>query len=191
MSNLKHEEQLQKIFSNVNEWLKFAEAKNFGLLSLNAAIMFGFTQTNFEPNSVVKLVGIYVFGPFALISSMLSLISLFPVLSSIEKGVKLRGYLAKISNFISKETEFENIHFYGYLKGIDEGEFILKYQTKMNSSDSFNQFEIELISQILYNSRITWLKYQFFKIAGFFALAGVILCPIALLIISLVKLFVR
>ena len=28
----KHEEQLQSIFNNVNEWLKFAEAKNFGLL---------------------------------------------------------------------------------------------------------------------------------------------------------------
>ena len=29
----KHEEQLQSIFNNVNEWLKFAEAKNFGLLT--------------------------------------------------------------------------------------------------------------------------------------------------------------
>ena len=38
MATSTHEEQLYKIFNNVNDWLKFAEAKNFGLLSINAAI---------------------------------------------------------------------------------------------------------------------------------------------------------
>jgi hypothetical protein len=37
-------QELREIFNNVNDWLKYAEAKNFGLLSLCAAIVFGTTQ---------------------------------------------------------------------------------------------------------------------------------------------------
>ena len=47
----KYEEQLRSIFNNVNEWLKYAEAKNFGLLTLIVAIAFGFTQINFSKES--------------------------------------------------------------------------------------------------------------------------------------------
>ncbi|MBL7799841.1 MAG: hypothetical protein JNL95_03870 [Chitinophagales bacterium] len=187
MAILNHEEQLQKIFLNVNEWLKFAEAKNFGLLTLNSAIVFGFSQTNFDADSIVKIVGFYVFAPFAFLSSFLSIISLFPILTTIEKGVKLKGILAKISAMIDKETLVENIHFYGYLRTLEKNEFISKFQSKTNSSTTFTIFEEELVVQILYNSRITWLKYQFFKIAGFIALVGILLSPFALLILKLVK----
>ena len=187
MATLNHEEQLQKIFLNVNEWLKFAEAKNFGLLTLNSAIVFGFSQTNFDPDSIVKFVGFYVFAPFAFLSSFLSIISLFPILTTIEKGVILKGILAKISAMIDKETLFENIHFYGYLRTLEKNEFISKFQSKTNSSETFTIFEEELVVQIIYNSRITWLKYQFFKIAGFIALVGIILSPFALLILKLIK----
>ena len=83
MATTTHEEQLQKIFTNVNDWLKFAEAKNFGLLSLNAAIVFGFTQTNFEEGSIIANTGFYVFSPFAILSFSTTLISLFPIVSRI------------------------------------------------------------------------------------------------------------
>jgi hypothetical protein len=187
MATTTHEEQLQKIFTNVNEWLKFAEAKNFGLLTLNAAIVFGISQTNFDADSIVKIVGFYVFAPFAFLSSFFSIISLFPILSKIEKGVKLKGALAKLSEFIDKENLFENIHFYGYLRTIDKDEFITQFNLKTNSTIAFTIYEEELVVQILYNSRITWLKYQFFKIAGFFALLGIMISPFILLILKLIK----
>jgi len=175
MSTLTHDEQLQKIFANVNEWLKFAEAKNFGLLTLNAAIVFGFTQTNFEANSVVAKTGFYVFAPFALFSFLSALISLFPIVSMIEKGAYAKSWINKFCNWIDEEKKFENIHFYGYLRDIDESEFETKFLSKINSSIVFTQYEKELGTQILYNSRITWLKYQLFKIGAFFFLAGTIL----------------
>ena len=68
MKNLKYEEQLQKLFLNVNDWLKFAEAKNFGLLTLNAAIVFGSTQIKFPVNSMIPYALNYIFMPFALFS---------------------------------------------------------------------------------------------------------------------------
>lgn len=175
MAILKHEELLQKIFTNVNDWLKFAEAKNFGLLSLNAAIVFGFTQTNFQEVSIIQKAGFYIFAPFALVSFLLALISLFPIVSKIEKGAYAKSWINKFCNLIDEEKKFENIHFYGYLKDIDETEFESKFLNKINSPIHFSQYEKELGTQILYNSRITWLKYQLFKIGAFFFLTGALL----------------
>ncbi len=180
MATLKHEEMLQKIFSNINEWLKFAEAKNFGLLTLNSAIVFGFTQTNFQEGSIIAKAGFYVFSPFAIFSFLSALISLFPILSKIEKGANIKSWITKFSNFIDTETSFENIHFYGYLKSLNETEFEAKYLSKIASTDAFTEFEKELGTQILYNSRITWLKYQLFKIGAFLFLIGLVAFIIAL-----------
>jgi hypothetical protein len=185
METLKYEEQLQKIFTNINDWLKFAEAKNFGLLSLNAAIVFGFTQIEFQDGSIIQKAGFFIFAPFALLSFLTSLISLFPIVSKIEKGAYAKSWINKFCNWIDEEKKFENIHFYGFLKGIDEPEFEAKFLSKTSLSDdftgdSFTQYEKELATQILYNSRITWLKYQFFKIGAFFFLTGAILFVVAL-----------
>ena len=186
MSILKHEEQLQKIFTNVNEWLKFAEAKNFGLLSLNAAIVFGFTQTNFKDGSIIEMAGYYVFFPFTILSFLPCLISLFPIVSKIErktkdkKDKKIKIFIKKFTNWIDKEESFENIHFFGYLKDIDESTLEAKLQLKTGVTESFLDYEKELGTQILYNSRITWLKYQFFKMGAFFFLVGIVLFSISL-----------
>jgi len=193
MTNLKHEEKLQKIFTNVNDWLKFAEAKNFGLLSLNAAIVFGFTQTTFEEGSIIKMAGYYVFFPFTTLSFLPCLLSLFPIVSKIEKKTKdkkdkkIKIFIKKFTNWIDKEEPFENIHFFGYLKDIDESTLETKLQLKTGVIDSFSVFEKELGTQILYNSRITWLKYQLFKIGAFFFLTGVTLFVFALPIFKLFK----
>jgi len=180
MKNLKYEEQLQKLFLNVNDWLKFAEAKNFGLLTLNAAIVFGSTQIKFPVNSMIPYALNYIFMPFALFSFFSSLISLFPILSQIEKGTYTKSWINKFSNFIDEENKFENIHFYGYLKDITEAEFETRFLNKTDSTDPFSQFEKELGTQILYNSRIAWLKYQLFKIGAFFFLCGIVVTIVAL-----------
>jgi hypothetical protein len=184
MTTLYYEEQLQKIFLNVNEWLKFAEAKNFGLLTLNAAIAFGSTQIKFPENSIIPTAIFYVFIPFAFFSFLSSLISLFPILSKIEKGTYTKSCINKLSQSIDEENDFENIHFYGYLKGITEVIFEAKILNKTGSTVAFSQFEKELGTQILYNSRIAWLKYQLFKIGAFFFLCGLIGTIVSLPIIN-------
>lgn len=191
MATLKHEEQLQKIFTNVNEWLRFAEAKNFGLLSLNAAIVFGFTQTNFKEGSIIEMAGYYIFFPFTILSFLPCLISLFPIVSKIERKTKdkkdknIKIFIKKFTNWIDKEDSFENIHFFGYLKDIDESTLEAKLQSKTGVTDSFSDYENELGTQILYNSRITWLKYQFFKMGAFFFLVGIVLFSISLVFLKI------
>jgi hypothetical protein len=186
MGTQKHEELLQKIFTNVNEWLKFAEAKNFGLLSLNAAIVFGFSQTNFDNGSIIEMSGYYIFFPFTILSFLSCLISLFPIVSKIErktkdkKDKKIKIFIKKFANWIDKDESFENIHFYGYLKDIDESTLEFKMQSKTGVTSSFTDYEKELGTQILYNSRITWVKYQFFKMGAFFFFVGIVLFSISL-----------
>lgn len=190
MNKLNHEEQLYKIFNNVNEWLKFAEAKNFGLLTLNAAIVFGLTQITFSNDSVIKIVAFCVFVPFSLLSFIPCLISLFPIVTKIEsknKDGKVRKSMKiinKISNFIDKDKFFENIHFYGYLKELTETKFETEFLTKIGSEDKFTTYETELVTQILYNSRITSLKYKFFKIGAFSFFIGIVA---SILILPIIK----
>jgi len=181
MSTVKHEDQLRKIFSNVNDWLKFAEAKNFGLLSLNVAIFFGFAKSGFAEYIPLCKVFIFILLLLFILSFLSCLISLFPILSSIERGTYSKSWINKFSNWIDKEMKFENIHFYGYLKDLnDENEFETKYLSKIGSQEKFSQYEKELVAQILYNSRITWLKYQLFKIGAFLFLLGIIVSILSL-----------
>ena len=187
MATLKHEEQLQKTYTNINDWLKFAEAKNLGLLTLTAAIAFGFTQVSFHEGSSIKTVGCYIFLPVTLFSFLSSLLSLFPILSKIEKGNLVKSWITKLSNLIDSEKSFENIHYYGYLRELDEAEFESKFLEKVNSTESFTKYEKELSIQILYNSRITWLKYQLFKIGAFLFLLALIVSIISLPIIHFCK----
>ncbi len=190
MNKLNHEEQLYKIFNNVNDWLKFAEAKNFGLLTLNAAIVFGLTQITFSNDSVIKLVAFSVFVPFSILSFIPCLISLFPIVTKIEsknkkgqirKSMKIIDYL---SNIIDKDKSFENIHFYGYLKDLKEDKFEKEFLKKIGSKEEFTTYETELVTQILYNSRITSLKYKFFKIGAFIFFVGIV---VSILFLPIIK----
>jgi hypothetical protein len=190
MNKLNHEEQLYKIFNNVNDWLKFAEAKNFGLLTLNAAIIFGLTQITFSNDSVIKIVAFCVFIPFSILSFIPCLISLFPIVTKIEsknkKGeirnsMKIVNYL---SNKIDKDKSFENIHFYGYLKDLKEDKFEEQFLKKTGTKEKFTTYETELVTQILYNSRITSLKYKFFKIGAFIFFIGIVASVLILPIIK-------
>lgn len=183
-------DELREIFNNVNEWLKFAEAKNFGLLSLVVAVVFGFMQIEFTKNSSYEKFGVWIISTISFLSAFPALVSLFPIVSKIEKGKNLKSWITKFSNWIDKENKFENIHFYGYLRTIDEKEFEIKFLAKNNANNvSFTAYEKELATQILYNSRITWLKYQLFKIGAFFFLLGLFIIPIVFFVINILIAF--
>lgn len=198
MAKLEHEEQLNSIFANVNEWLKFAEAKNFGLMTLNAGVIFGISQISHEKTSLIINLCYYLIIPFASISFLVSLISVFPILSKIDRQIKnrndefvdnmVRNFIKTFSNWIDKEGQIKNINFYGYLSSLKLKDFEKEFLSKVKSEIKFSDYEKDISTQILYNSRITHLKYQLFKIAAFFFLCGIVLPIIVLGIISIIKL---
>jgi hypothetical protein len=160
-------EELREIFNNINDWLKFAEAKNFGLISLIVASVFGFTQMSLKHDYIVQCIGAYIFLPLSILGCLSCLTSLMPILSKIEQEKNVTGIIDRLSNFINKEGELNNIHFFGHLKDLNETEFESEMLTKYGPGfSSFTEYEKDLVTQILYNSRIANIKYQLFKIGG-------------------------
>ncbi len=165
------DQELKYIFSNINECLKFAEAKHAGSIIFNSALLIGVTSNYndivshlFEP---ALLVGVTLLG----LSIGLSLLSQFPVTSN--------------SFYNQKPVLNPNLYFYGDLSKIDEA-FLIAEIKKLDNEFNTTKFQSDLINQILVNSRITKSKFIFFKVAvvlsilgigivGFCALIGIVL----------------
>lgn len=149
--------ELKYIFANINEWLKFAEAKHGGLIILNSGLVVGIlsSYTNIQ-NFIFKptiLIGIICFG----ISVFLSIISQFPVTQNI---------------FYNKKTiSNPNLYFFGHLSHFDNQTFIVEYK-KIDTSFTPSKFDTDLINQILVNARIAQAKFGFFKFASYFTAFG-------------------
>lgn len=149
--------ELKYIFANVNDWLKFAEAKHGGLIVLNAGLVFGFLSSysniqNFIFKPII-LIGIICFG----ISVFLSIVSQFPVTQNIFYNKKV------VPN--------PNFYFFGHLSHFDSQNFIDELK-KVDSNFSPTKLDMDLINQILVNARITRAKYGFFKFASYLTAFG-------------------
>ncbi len=161
------EEKLFKIFNNVNDWLKFAEAKNAALVAFNGVSIFGIIQA-FQ-SELIKDDWLCNYLQFIIVllifSTITSLISFAPKV----KMVKLSW--AKPSG--------KNVLFFEYLKTLDNTE-ILK-QIFEGVSIEFTNFEKDLAEQIKQNSYIASKKYGFFSIALWITIAAYITLPLALI----------
>ena len=149
--------ELKYIFSNINDWLKFAEAKHGGLIVFNIGLIVGILSSysniqNFTFKSSL-LIGIVSFG----ISVFLSVISQFPVTQNI---------------FHNKKTiKNPNLYFFGHLAFLDSQTFVHEFKN-IDSSFQSSKFDLDLINQILVNSRITRVKFTFFKFASYLTAFG-------------------
>lgn len=143
--------ELKYIFANINDWLKFAEAKHGGLIALNAGLVVGIlsSYTNIQ-NFIYKptiLIAIICFG----ISVFLSIISQFPVTQNIL--------------FNKKTVQNPNLYFFGHLSHFDNQTFIDEFK-KTDMSFTPSKLDTDLINQILVNAEIAQAKFSFFKFAS-------------------------
>lgn len=168
MAESTHENQLYKIFDNVNDWLKFAEAKNAMIIAFNGASIYGITQTfnldciknyEFMMNYLIFVIILLVF------STICSLISFAPRVNII-KG----GYYA------SRGTP--NVLFFEYLKTKSNIE-IIKEVTGVTDENTFITIEKHIAEQIKQNAIIASKKYSYFTIAVWLTIAAYITFPLA------------
>lgn len=149
--------ELKYIFANVNDWLKFAEAKHGGLIVLNVGLVVGIlsSYTNIQ-NFIFKptiLIGIICFG----VSVFLSIISQFPVSQNIF--------------YNKKAIPNPNLYFFGHLSYFDKQTFIDEFE-KVDTGFSPSKFDTDLINQILANARIAQVKFGLFKFASYLTAFG-------------------
>ncbi len=154
--------ELHNIFNNVNEWLKFAEAKNAGILGLTSIMVFWLLRlvnSNIDGFCFYFYYGLILVGAIVII---LALMSFAPILNKF------------YSNNIGKYGNHKNIYFYGDIKDFKDkngnfktDEYLLLVHKKAGKNvNNFtpNPLEEDLAKQIIVNSHIAYRKYSIFKL---------------------------
>ena len=162
------EDRLRYIFSTVNEWIKFAEAKNGALLGVDIAIMFGLFQLISDG---ISKSWIYVAISLTALSALCALFSFIPQLKAPSMIGQKRG---------DKET---SLIFYGHVAKYEPEVYIeALYSAAGTEAPSKITVELDYAQQIIANSRIALKKNRYFNIGLWLTVIGVLLLIITLLL---------
>jgi hypothetical protein len=160
MDNQKEiEDKLWKIFANVNDWLKIAEAKNAMLIGFNGASIFGISR-------IMTEVGPWLWGYLLIVciilcfSVLISFFAFIPRLKGLPPG-------------IFYNSRVKNIYYFEYLK-------TLNYENLLHELDpETKKFELpdsikHLADQIISNANIASRKYSNFTVAIWITICGIV-----------------
>ncbi|KPQ19161.1 MAG: hypothetical protein HLUCCX10_03505 [Algoriphagus marincola HL-49] len=167
MENQKEiEDKLWKIFANVNDWLKVAEAKNAMLIGFNGACIFAASRII---NFTDSLFWCYlVIGCILLVGSLIiSLLTFVPRLADLP-----------FSSY--SKTNSENSFFFEYLKTLTKEQLLEKHFKRPD--EGFPTALQDLAEQIINNSKISSLKYSYFSVAIWFTIGGIVTPIIGLIV---------
>lgn len=156
MDDIKIDVKLKEIFENINNWLKFAEAKNATLVGGNGVIIFGIIKCLKDLENYTYFVYyLYFVIAFLSLSCIIALISFMA-------NIKLPQYL-----FGKVDNKNNNLLFYGSIQNYNEEEYLKKLTESLGISDSSihkNKFCLMYAQQIIINSKITMRKFELFNI---------------------------
>tara|TARA_R110001599_G_scaffold280408_1_gene481612 strand:+ start:7661 stop:8206 length:546 start_codon:yes stop_codon:yes gene_type:complete len=170
------DKELQDIFKNINEWLRFAESKNAIIVALNGAAIWGILQNLKTLNCYSEYLFFWGIGfaVCALIGLMIALWSFLP---------SLNIYWEEESNFKDVNPGALSLYFFRHIRRFEHKDYLQRlYDAKgIPVPNPLPQLEVDVAHQIIQNARVTWYKYQIFFCAISITLIGLIL-PIPFLI---------
>ncbi|MFE8598329.1 Pycsar system effector family protein [Archangium violaceum] len=174
------EQRLQYILSQVNDWLKFAEAKNAALVAASIATIIGLLQANIKPDPPPNSFQIIHSFKFFYLNSL-------PWLLGCSGLISLISFLPKTTiPFITSKAgkkDTDNLLFFGDIAKYDTDDYTKALQKSWQTTPSSIGDESKHLSeQIVVNSGIAVWKYSCFKLALWFAIAAAA-TPIAAIII--------
>ena len=154
---------LEFIFSNVNEWLKFAEAKAATLLAADGVVIFGLI-------GLLKDIKLGYFTSHLIFISIISFsISLFICLSSFIPTISIPLIHKKWNR-----TSNDNLIFFGHIENYTPTAYLTEIRKHFNIVEVYDsKFCAMLAQQIIVNSSITSYKFSVFKKSMWFTLFGV------------------
>jgi hypothetical protein len=162
------EEQLYKVFANVNDWLKFAEAKNAMLIAFNGASIFG----------IINLMDIkYVNQSDFLLTYLFFVISSL-VFSTVNCLISFAPRVKMIKVGLFDSGKIPNVLFFEYLKGKSNFD-IIKEITGDNDEKNYTTIEKDIAEQIKQNSTLASRKYSHFTVSVWITISAFITAPLA------------
>lgn len=173
------ENRLNEIFANVNSWLKFAEAKNGVLLSLNGAILIGVLSYLKDAPKPVLCSLTWALIPLLTIAILVLSISFLPITDIFFKR-KHDLRKAKADNY--------NLIFYGDVRKLEPQTYLKHLYESVTGStqEVLSKLELDIAQQIINNAEITFRKLQFFRVAFIIDFVGIIA---GILIFIILKVF--
>ncbi len=154
------EDQLWKIFENVNSWLKFSEKKNSLILAMIAAQL-TVIKIFVEDKVICTNISLFVF----MACLILAIISFFPK-SIIEKV--LPGLLFSKDKIDAND----NLLFYGHIAKYSKSQYMKKMEDVLKHTIVGDKYYEDLCEQIIINSQITLSKLNLFKVTIFLMIFG-------------------
>ncbi len=163
------EAQLLTILTLVNDWLQFAEAKNGGIIALVGVATAGILAYTASEDDVAGLLR------FGLIAAMFFLVA--------SLVVALLAFLPRTNpaELPPKDGEMpsdgDNLYFFGDLRKYRPEQLAAAVATLYEGIQHYDparhRSHTDLASQIIYNSRITTIKNDRFRLAVFLTLVAV------------------
>lgn len=162
------ESKLLVVFQNVNEWLRFAEAKNAMIIALNGVIIFGLAQ----------IIDIDFLNKYLFIKWYLSIAFLLIIFSTVIALMSFIPRLKKLTPSFNFKQKSENFLFFNCLKDKQPSEILEVYNSNNEPIEPYHQ---HLAEQIITNAGITKRKYDYFTFASWLTVAGIVTPPLAII----------
>lgn len=165
--------ELNDIFKNINELVRFGEAKNSGFIALNVGMIITIYANFNILKAYIPSAGLILASVMFTLAIITSLSSLFPTTRNL---------------VIEREqVKDPNLYFYGDLAQLSREAFI-ENMKKEDPEFEPGKVQLDLINQILINSRIALGKFTLFKFSVTFTLSGIGIAFASFLIYGAIKL---
>lgn len=180
-------DKLLSILQLVNEWLRFAEAKNAVLLAFSGAAITAIVTYLAAAKALTTLSTLSLsISILSLCASSLALSLSFIPKTDLAHLTWKRQKPCKDRRFSHKTTD--NFYFYGSLRKYDP-ESLLEAVNE-NYFDSriakpYRKEDLDIASQIVINSDITCLKFLFFRVSTWLLVLSIVI-PLLLCTLSLI-----
>jgi hypothetical protein len=164
-------ERIQFVFENVNNWLRFAEAKNGALIVVNITIAVALIQTLSGITSGTMTSYIVFCMGLLVLSTLLCIASFFP---------KIR--LPDIVVPTDPTSVDTSVLYFGHIKDVCPDDYLKKLigAGVIETEDASSLYYRDLACQTVVNAKIAHRKYEFFQVATIVTV-GAIASPIAAL----------
>ncbi len=168
------------IFQNVNEWLKFAEAKNGILLAFSGAAITAtitiLSTAQSLPNSLK--IGLLLTTIILCICALVCSISFLPR-TNLERVLGLRR------NLNPTIPDKDNFWFFGHLQKYQPIELLEAlnkhyFDSKLNNTPYKKEYQ-DIAAQITINAEITFLKFRIFTYGVYVLIAAILVIPLSML----------
>ncbi len=165
------DERLFRLLQLVNDWLKFAEAKNVGMVGLASAalgFLLGYVASNVGNFSFLSGVAIAL-GSLALILALLANLTSFLPQTDTERALAAR---------LPSSRDTDNLYYYGHVARHHPRSLVEAIARRHlgGDADPIDDGHLDLAAQIITNGRITLRKLRIFSFSIVCFGFGVVAC---------------